>query len=248
MQPLSRYLAVIAVFSACGGHCQATTLPDASFKGLVVLPCPQVQYFGITEAGTVTGSVSCSETDHWSGSATVSGANNGTVSASLGGYGLGSAEASAVVQYSFALLGGQPGSKVPVTIETKGNETRSGGGVNAAVVFTISSADESYTVVYSPGFFFPSLDVVSTYDFVVGKQYAANLTVAVSALGTYDTGPVNGSFSAFLDPVYSPAAGSGVTIAFSPNLLPVPEPACWAMLIAGFTLVGATLHRRQRVA
>lgn len=32
------------------------------------------------------------------------------------------------------------------------------------------------------------------------------------------------------------------------NLQAVPEPAAWAMMIAGFGLVGASMHRRSKVA
>ena len=61
-----------------------------------------------------------------------------------------------------------------------------------------------------------------------------------------------GTAHAFIDPLISlPAAylgGGGnaanFTVSTSPNLNTVPEPASWAMLIAGFGLVGAVQRRR----
>lgn len=251
MQPLFRCLAVTAVFLAFAGHCYAEALPDAGFSGAVSILCgyEPPRYFTISEPGTIAGSASCSEVPgHWSGSATVSGENHGTLGASLSANGYGYANSAAGVHYWFTLVGGETGSKVPVTIETKGSETWSGGGTSFNLVFTISSAngDEYYTVVYDPGIHFSSFDSLSTFDFVVGKQYYAALQVNVLGQGTYDSGPADGSQSLFLDPVYTPAEGSGVTIAFSPNL--VPEPACWAMLITGVPLIGMRLRRRLRLA
>lgn len=251
MHPLFRCLAVAAVFLSLAGRCYAETLPDADFLGNFEFQCPYepIQRFTIHEPGTTAGSGSCSELPgHWSGSATVSGENHGSLSASLSAYGYGYADAGAQVHYWFTLLGGEAGSKVPVTIETKGSETWSGAGTGFSLVFTISSAsgDEFYTVVYDPGIHFSSFDSLSTFDFVVGKQYYAALQVNVLGQGTYDAGPADGSQSVLLDPVYTPAEGSGVTIAFSPNL--VPEPACWAMLITGAPLLGVRLRRRLRRA
>jgi hypothetical protein len=65
----------------------------------------------------------------------------------------------------------------------------------------------------------------------------------------------SGQALAFIDPVISlPSAfinGGGNAANFqvstSPNLNAVPEPASWAMLIAGFGLTGA-VARRRRVA
>lgn len=256
MQASIRCLAAIAVFLAFGGRCYAETLPDAAFTGIVSVDCRNagepIHGFRIDQPGTTGGSVSCLQppyTGNWSGSATVSGKNNGTLSASLSGNGYGVGSASAQVQYWFTLVGGQTGSMVPVTIETNGSETWSGGGTSFALVFTISSAsgDEYHTVVYDPGIHFSSFHSLNTFDFVVGKQYRSDLLINIFGAGNYDLGPLNGSQSVFLDPVYSPAAGSGVTIEFSQNL-PVPEPARWATLIAGVPLVGLMRHRRLRLS
>jgi len=78
-------------------------------------------------------------------------------------------------------------------------------------------------------------------------------TVAMEA-GIFKLG--DGPAVAFIDPVISlPAAylnGGGnaanFQVNYSPNLLGgVPEPASWAMLIAGFGLIGAVARRRRMV-
>lgn len=40
---------------------------------------------------------------------------------------------------------------------------------------------------------------------------------------------------------------ASLTYDYTPNILPVPEPASWAMMIAGFGLTGAAMRRRRMV-
>lgn len=56
-----------------------------------------------------------------------------------------------------------------------------------------------------------------------------------------NSGPSRGSLVATIgdDAISVPGGGSGNT---------VPEPASWAMMIAGFVMVGGTMRRRHRIA
>jgi hypothetical protein len=74
------------------------------------------------------------------------------------------------------------------------------------------------------------------------QLFTGPTTAPVFTLGTYDLAstPRNGG-----DPVQP--LTYRLTISDSP-IAPVPEPASWAMMIAGFGLVGATMRRRRPVA
>jgi hypothetical protein len=79
-------------------------------------------------------------------------------------------------------------------------------------------------------------------------------TIRLGAEARAITGGGTQSAFAMIDPIISLPQGFGgnaanFIIAYSPNLTssPTPEPASWAMLIAGFGLVGA-VRRRQRFA
>uniref|UniRef100_UPI003F6FCAAD PEPxxWA-CTERM sorting domain-containing protein n=1 Tax=Polymorphobacter sp. TaxID=1909290 RepID=UPI003F6FCAAD len=65
-----------------------------------------------------------------------------------------------------------------------------------------------------------------------------------------DSGDRFGFFVRTLDGGFGPASLtiSGLSPAYTLGGNEVPEPASWAMLIAGFGLVGATLRRRRSVA
>jgi hypothetical protein len=68
----------------------------------------------------------------------------------------------------------------------------------------------------------------------------------------------DGAFSSFADPVIAIdplflAANPGFSLTFSPNLGGgplggVPEPATWALMLAGFGLAGQALRGRRRIA
>ncbi len=98
-------------------------------------------------------------------------------------------------------------------------------------------------------------------NFVNGSAYAngspldfiSRITLSADA----NAGPVNlgyyiGTAHAFIDPAITFAAGINqsqfsLNLGMAPNPVQgaVPEPASWAMMIAGFGLVGATMRRRS---
>ena len=73
------------------------------------------------------------------------------------------------------------------------------------------------------------------------------MTYTVATAGTYNLtfGVVNWADSAYQTGLAYDGAVIGDTPIPNPG---VPEPATWAMLIAGFGLVGATMRRRRTVA
>ena len=122
--------------------------------------------------------------------------------------------------------------------------TRNGGGL-----FAVGSIDVAEYFDY--GNFGSSADVLFSYVFADGSTRSETRTI--DTVGRYpvntlrlDTGPLR-SF-AFL-----PTRGTSGSLQFDNIVLDdlavsaVPEPASWAMMIAGFGFVGGTLrHRRSR--
>lgn len=98
-------------------------------------------------------------------------------------------------------------------------------------------------------------------DFVSGSSYAhgspLDFISSISLSASANAGPVNlgyyiGTAHAFIDPVISFANGIdpsqfSLSVGSAPNpvVAGVPEPANWAMLIAGFGLTGAVARRRR---
>ncbi len=81
-------------------------------------------------------------------------------------------------------------------------------------------------------------------------SFSGRLRLGVDAF-VATTGGTQSAY-AMIDPVISLPQGFGgnpgsYVVAYSANLAAVPEPASWAMMIAGFGLVGA-VRRRHRVA
>lgn len=62
--------------------------------------------------------------------------------------------------------------------------------------------------------------------------------------GTIVTLAAPGAIYAIVNDTYFPNNGG----TFEVDVSPVPEPASWALLIAGFGLTGAAMRRRERVA
>jgi hypothetical protein len=85
----------------------------------------------------------------------------------------------------------------------------------------------------------------TTYTFDI-EFTSSNVKVFVNSVLELD---VNGAFSDGRFGFYNYSQQSVTYAGISDDVLPpmgVPEPASWAMLIAGFTLVGATARRRSR--
>jgi hypothetical protein len=92
-----------------------------------------------------------------------------------------------------------------------------------------------YTLGEGGGFSFATFDRLDATSL---ELYTGTQDAPVFKLGTFQT-------TAFVDGL----AGTGtLVISEVPFVNDVPEPASWAMLIAGFGLVGATMRRRRNAA
>jgi hypothetical protein len=92
----------------------------------------------------------------------------------------------------------------------------------------------------------------SSFSFTQGKWYLASVTLGPSIVGTlYDSDGVT-ALGSLVGTGLVNGAGGGVAVrsfdgvSFDTiSLARVPEPASWAMLIAGFGLTGAAMRRRR---
>ena len=123
-------------------------------------------------------------------------------------------------------------SPTPDFIDTDFSFTISNVLVNFNSVDTIEDAF-FYTLGEGGGF-----GVFGLIDATGPELYTGTQSAPVFKLGTFETV----AFS-------SGQAGTGtLVISEVPFVNDVPEPASWAMLIAGFGLVGATMRRRRNAA
>jgi hypothetical protein len=92
-----------------------------------------------------------------------------------------------------------------------------------------------------------------------GSEFSQQLSTGGSIMGPFGSGTSTamlapGNYLLTLNPNHRVGAGStigadaqlSIDWSINPMAGAVPEPASWAMLIAGFGLVGATMRRRQR--
>ena len=158
--------------------------------------------------------------------------------------------------YNFAVFG-PSGYEVPILLSGASGITRSNGG--GASVF------ESVYVNGSGGLAFSqSCDGGNYIGGCGGRTYDQGITLASSTESTFgdlgtvaleiDLGGYEGSASGFIDPflMIDPqfAQAGQFHIVFAPGVTngggAVPEPAAWALMLAGFGLVGARLRHSKR--
>lgn len=120
---------------------------------------------------------------------------------------------------STALLGQTPALVNPVDDPTIIN-----------VTFTWTGAPVNWTAPYSE-VELGNFELFSTYD-------KASTFGSFASLGTKNNGPSRGTDIGTVGSLTVPSPGGNVV---------VPEPATWALLVAGFTLVGTAMRRRKPI-
>ena len=121
--------------------------------------------------------------------------------------------------------------------DTRIEMTQVGGGL-----FTLGNFDASATGPSSPGAVASSLSIAA----YVNSVLTVSLSFAIdSSAFTSWNGAGLGSFDRL---VFSANEGGGFQLDNINVAAAVPEASTWAMLIAGFGLVGATMRRRRLVA
>lgn len=165
-----------------------------------------------------------------SGSVTISASdvNGGTVMTAgftSGGFILGSAGL-----YDTIMFSGPPNSVARVRLVSLGQlaVTGSGNALAALAIYNLDQETQIFSAVTllnsTGGSQFRNVRFAPSFTMPANSTFAFQLGVRGTALD----GP--GSFFAILDPVISISA--------------IPEPESWALLIAGFGLVGAAIRRR----
>jgi hypothetical protein len=166
----------------------------------------------------------------------------------------------AAVQYYFDING--PSSvAVPLLIRGGGSLSASGDG-DASVSYSFFQGDSGgavYTNECNTGSLSPfcgSFTYSDQRSLLSGDGTTAGMIGSIQIRANF--GASNGSASAMIDPmiVIDPtfADANLYTITFSDGVTngggqrSVPEPATWAMMIAGFGLVGFALRRHRKVA
>ena len=173
-----------------------------------------------------------------------------------------SAGAIGFLTYYFTVDG--PGPSVEVDIDTRLTQSTVNGGYGFSEILVTAGTDiftapnSAYEVICSSGCSDDATALDTTLQITTNPGYVSSVDLEIEAGTGFSANPIAGYASAdpfiFIDPSVPDA--SAYTITLSPgvaNGLPgmggVPEPATWAMMLAGLGLAGAQLrdsHRRRR--
>ncbi|WP_242154735.1 PEPxxWA-CTERM sorting domain-containing protein [Sphingomonas sp. BAUL-RG-20F-R05-02] len=135
--------------------------------------------------------------------------------------------------------------------EVSGGDAFGTAPVLSSAMFTIGSASFTFSPSYY-GDVYTSPDFISAYGYdVLGNSLQtyivpdsaapANLQTLFRSTGKGDTGGASTQYS------YLVAGNSNIDFnATNVMVAAVPEPATWAMMLAGFTAIGLTLRRRGK--
>jgi hypothetical protein len=251
-----------AFCSATVGASAAVTLPDAQWDGMLQAFVPESEAL-VTQIITPGATTAFYSGSGYSVSATAVGSASPTprltteadvaASATLNNV---SALSELKLTYYVEIVG--PPGEVPLGVKTIGMTNSALGSVDGATSVLDLSFGPSFTAVSFAGLPTPSLptsfDINNTY------QIAANtaFTVIESTNSYAQTCPScaqpnSGMASAYVDPYFyiSPELNNYseyhiVTSLGIGNILPIPEPSKWAMMLLGFGGLGFASYRRTR--
>ena len=203
-------------------------------------------------------------------------ANLSTITPYLSAYGTGAAcfcgaatgggEGRAYLSYSFEFLGGPADLMIPVTITYNMVLSVLADGYAEGQFIVFNHAyngafdpiyNDSSTIGGTTNVF--GLNVTRSFSF--NAAYNTENSIFMGVLANSSNSFTHGAASAYLDPIISidPAFAAlhpGTSLVLSDGVLNaepggagggVPEPASWALMIAGFGLAGAALRRRRGV-
>jgi hypothetical protein len=171
--------------------------------------------------------------------------------------------------YTFEIVGGAPGAEVPllfstvlftsaaspdlalarITVGNLGGPQFSGPSFHATEV-ACSGSPDACAIQNAPNSGFSGTFGITGVDGVVGT---VNLVLEAGVGSVGGTAIATADPFIFIDPTFADAGEFRIVLSDGVvNGLPpasgAPEPAAWAMLIAGFGMVGSTLRRRRRCA
>ena len=253
------------------GLCAATTvfaalvLGPAPARAVVTLPAGSGYVQCSTKSGLIIGTSCNGGTD----SGLVSFSPDAGVSGSAFGQGLvDEANVFGVLNYSFEVIGGTPGTVVPVDIETTLQAIPTSIGYVFSEIDVAANTTASFTICNSGGIGCGAgtgetnftgvlqVDALSDTAYVTtGSSFNQGVHLEVEAGGalgaSFNGGLVSADPHLFVDPSFPDAADYSIVV--SPNVgnaVPtIPEPSTWVLMGVGFVgLAGLRRRLRERVA
>jgi hypothetical protein len=259
-------LSACTAFAFCsatfGASATTVTLPDAQWEGMLqaFVPGSGPLITEITAPGATTASYSgtgfdVSATAVGSASPTPGLTTEAEVVASPTPDNV-SALSELQLTYYVEIVG--PSGEVPLGVKTIGMTNSALGSVDGATAEVDLSFGPSFTAVSFAGLPTPGLptsfDINNTYQIMANTAFS--VTVSSNAFAQTCSScaqPDSGMASTFVDPYFyiSPdfPNSSEYSIVTSPrigNILPIPEPSTWAMMLLGFAGLGFGAYRRPR--
>jgi hypothetical protein len=260
-------LSVCAAFAFCsasfGVSANTVLLPDAQWDGSLeaFVPGSAALVTQITAPGATTASYSgtgyhVSATAVGSPSPTPSLTAEAQVAASPTPSNV-SALSEPELTYSVEIVG--PSGEVPLGVRAIGTTNTALGNLDGAIAQVELSFGPIFTAISFSGL--PTVGVPTSFSVNNTYQIMTNttFTVIVSSTAFAQTCPTceqptySGMASAYADPYFyisldfvNASEYSIVTSRGIGNIIPIPEPSTWAMMLLGFAGLGLAVHRRTR--
>jgi hypothetical protein len=259
-------LSACTVLACCGAfEASASTviLPDARWDGILqaFIPGSEALITQITTPGATTASYSGTG---YRVSATAVGSSNPTPSLTAEAQVAASPTPSNVIAlsepkltYSVEIVG--PSGEVPLGVNAMGTTSSALGSLDGAIAQVELSFGPIFTAISFSGL--PTIGVPTSFNVNNNYQVMANtiFTVIVSSTAFAQTCPTceqptySGLASAHADPYFyipddfvNASEYSIITSLGIGNIIPIPEPSRWAMMLLGFAGLGLVAYWRNR--